>query len=183
MKKLTGAAIALWMGMAATTAQAAADAKPCLTENEAQSLITAVLPDVFQQVGRTCSSVLPENATLRGGLPPLVARYQAPADLAWPQAMAAFGKIGGKDMEGIDPKLLRPMMGPMIAGAIAQDIKPSDCPTIDRAVSLMAPLPPANTAGLIVLFAAAAGGKDKRDSPLTICPAAAVAATPASARP
>ena len=111
------------------------------------------------------------------GLPPLVARYQASSDLAWPQAMAAFGKIGGKDMEGIDPNLLRPMMGPMIAGAIAQDIKPTDCPTIDRAISLMAPLPPANTAGLIVLFAASAGGKDKKDSPLTICPAAAVAAT------
>jgi hypothetical protein len=73
------------------------------------------------------------------------------------------------------------MMGPMIASAIAQDIKPADCPTIDRAISLMAPLPPANTAGLIVLFAATAGSKDKKDSPLTICPAAAVAAV--TARP
>jgi hypothetical protein len=45
----------------------------------------------------------------------------------------------------------------------------------------MAPLPPANTAGLIVLFAATAGSKDKKDSPLTICPAAAVAAV--TARP
>jgi hypothetical protein len=181
MKKLTSAAIALWMGMAATTAQAATEAQPCLTEAEAQSLITAVLPDVFQQVGRTCSSVLPENATLRGGLPPLVARYQAPADLAWPQALAAFGKIGGKDMAGIDPRLLRPMMGPMIAGAIAQDIKPRDCPTIDRAIGLMSPLPPANTAGLIVLIASVAGGKDKKDSPFSICPVAAAA--PAAARP
>jgi hypothetical protein len=182
MNKLTGAAIALWMGMAATTAQAAAEAQPCLTEAEAQSLITAVLPDVFQQVGRNCSAVLPENATLRGGLPPLVARYQAPADLAWPQAMAAFGKIGGKDMAAIDPKLLRPMMGPMIAGAIAQDIKPRDCATIDRAIGLMSPLPPANTAGLIVLLATVAGGKDKKDSPFSICPAA-VAVAPATARP
>jgi hypothetical protein len=181
MKKVMGAAIALWMGMAATTAQAAAEGQPCLTEAEAQSLITAVLPDVFQQVGRACSTVLPENATLRGGLPPLVARYQAPADLAWPQALAAFGKIGGKDMAGIDPKLLRPMMGPMIAGAIAQDIKPRDCATIDRAIGLMSPLPPANTAGLIVLIASVAGGKDKKDSPFSICPAAAVA--PAAARP
>lgn len=181
MKKLTGAAIALWMGMAATTAQAATEAQPCLTEVEAQSLITAVLPDVFQQVGRACSNVLPENATLRGGLPPLVARYQAPADLAWPQAVAAFGKIGGKDMAGIDPRLLRPMMRPMIAGAIAQDIKPRDCSTIDRAIGLMSPLPPANTAGLIVLIASVAGGKDKKDSPFSICPAAAAA--PATARP
>lgn len=182
MKMVTGAAIALWMGMAATTAQAAAEAQPCLTEAEAQSLITAVLPDVFQQLGRTCSTVLPETATLRGGLPPLVARYQAPADLAWPQAMAAFGKIGGKDMAGIDPKLLRPMMGPMIGGAIAQDIKPRDCPTIDRALNLMSPLPPANTAGLIVLLASVAGGKDKKDSPFSICPATAAAAS-ATARP
>jgi hypothetical protein len=182
MKTLAGAAIALWMGMAATTAQAAVEAQPCLTETEAQSLITAVLPDVFQQVGRTCSSALPENATLRGGLPPLVARYQAPADLAWPQAMAAFGKIGGKDMAGVDPRLLRPMMGPMIAGAIAQDIKPRDCATIDRAISLMSPLPPSNTAGLIVLLASVAGGKDKKDSPFEICPTPTATAS-ATARP
>ena len=175
MRKLTGTAIALWMGMAATTAQAAAEAKPCLTALEAQALITAIMPDVFQQVGRTCSSVLPESATLRGGLPPLVARYQAPADLAWPQALAALGKIGGKDVEGVDPRLLRPMMGPMMATAIAEDIKPADCPTIDRAVQLLAPLPPANTAGLVVLFAELA--KDKKDSPFNICPSAAVPAT------
>jgi hypothetical protein len=68
----------------------------------------------------------------------------------------------------------------MIAGAIAQDIKPRDCPTIDRAINLMAPLPPANTAGLIVLIASVAGGKDKKDSPFSICPAAAA---PAAARP
>jgi len=89
--------------------------------------------------------------------------------------------IGGKDMAGIDPRLLRPMMGPMIAGAIAQDIKPRDCPTIDRAIGLMSPLPPANTAGLIVLIASVAGGKDKKDSPFSICQAAAAA--PATARP
>ena len=179
MKKLTGAAIALWMGMAATTAQAAAEeAKPCLTETEAQALITAVLPDVLQQVGRTCSNVLPESAILRGGLPPFVARYQAPADLAWPQALNALTKIGGKDIAGVDPRLLRPMMGPMLATTIANDIKPRDCPTINRAVELMAPLPPANTAGLVVLLASAAS-KDKKDSPLTICPS--TSATPAAA--
>lgn len=179
MRKMTGAAIALWMGMAATTAQAAAD-KPCLTPNEAQAMITAIMPDVFQQIGRKCSSVLPEAATLRGGLPPLVARYQAPADLAWPQALVALGKIGGKDVAGVDPRLLRPMMGPMMASAIADGIKPADCPAIDRAVELLSPLPPANTAGLVVLFAQLA--KDKKDSPFNICPAA-TSATPAAARP
>lgn len=172
MNKLTGAAIALWMGMAATTAQAAAEeAKPCLTEPEAQALITAVLPDVFQQIGRTCSAVLPENAILRGGLPPFVARYQAPADLAWPQALSAVTKMGGKDVAGVDPRLLRPMMGPAIATAIADGIKPRDCPTINHAIELMSPLPPANTTGLIVLLASAVS-KDKKDSPLTICPSA-----------
>lgn len=178
MTKMTSAAIALWMGMATTTAQAAAAEKPCLTPNEAQALITAIMPDVFQQIGRTCSNVLPETATLRGGLPPLVARYQAPADLAWPQALTALGKIGGKDVAGVDPRLLRPMMGPMMATAIAEDIKPADCPTIDRAVQLLSPLPPANTAGLVVLFAELA--KDKKDSPFNICPAATA---PAAARP
>ena len=173
MKKVAGAAIALWMGMAATAAQAAAaDAKPCLTEAEAQALISAVLPDVFQQVGRVCSSALPQQAMLRGGLPALVARYQAPADLAWPQALAAFAKIGGKDVAGLDPRLLRPMVGPMLATTIADDIKPGDCPTINRAVELMAPLPPANTAGLVALLASAAD-KGKQDSPLPICPSAA----------
>jgi len=169
MKKMTGTAIALWMGMAATTAQAA-KAPPCLTQDEAKAMFTAILPDMLEGIGKSCSAALPENATLRGGLPVLVAAYRTPAEAAWPDAMKVFGKMSGVEMKDIDPKLIRPMMGPVLAASISEDIKPADCPTIDRALYLLAPLPPTNVSELIVLLAQA-GMKGEKSAPFSICKA------------
>jgi hypothetical protein len=171
MRKMTIATAVMWLGLTATAAQAAETAPPpCQTHAEANAFFTAVLPDILGGIGKTCSTVLPENATLRGGLPSLLARYQAPADAAWPPAMTVFAKIGGKELKGVDPKLLRPLIGPMMGNMIAEDVKPADCPKVDRIATLLAPLPSTNLAELVVLFAEF-GTSGKKDSPFTICPA------------
>lgn len=181
MRKMTVAVAAMWLGLTATTAQAAETAAtPCLTRAEGDAFFTAVMPDILRGVGKTCSAVLPEQAILRAGLPPLVARYQASADAAWPKAMDVFAKIGGKELRGVDPKLLRPLVGPMMGNMIADELKPADCPTADRMVTLLEPLPPSSLAELIVLFAEL-GGKDKKSSPLTICPEVVVTVPPVAA--
>ncbi|MBN8814779.1 MAG: hypothetical protein J0J06_04950 [Sphingomonas sp.] len=167
MKPTMGAAIALWMGMAATTAQAATPAK-CVTRDEATTLFAAILPDMLEGIGKSCTGSLPEKATLRAGLPPLLATYRAPADVAWPQAMAVFGKLAGASLKGVDPKLMRPLMGQIMASAIAEDIKPADCPSIDRVVALLAPLPPGNTSELVVLLAEI-GMKNEKNPPFAVC--------------
>lgn len=172
--KTLAATTALWLGMTATTAQAAV-AAPCLTEEETQSLFLAVAPDAIDAVGQKCVAQLAPAATLRAGLPALVARYRAAAETSWPQASAAVAKVGGAGMKDVDPAMLRGIMGPMIAQMAVEQVKPQDCAMIERVASLIEPLPPANTAGLIVVIAQAAmrdkGGKADK-APFAICPAA-----------
>ncbi|MBN8807390.1 MAG: hypothetical protein J0I47_04005 [Sphingomonas sp.] len=177
MRTKTIATVAtLWLGIAATTAQAAT--APCLTESEAQSLFLAVAPDAIDAVGQKCAAQLAPNATLRGGLGALVGRYRVAADAAWPQASLAIAKIGSADMKGVDPAMLRPMIGPMIAQMATDKMKPADCVLVDRLATQLAPLPPANTASLIVVIAQEAM-RDKgkaNDAPFTICPAVPISA-------
>ncbi|QDZ07539.1 hypothetical protein FPZ24_08610 [Sphingomonas panacisoli] len=176
MNKTMRATIALWMGMAATTAQAA-ETKPCLTDAEAQSVFLALAPDTIRAVATKCTPSLPETATLRSGLAAFVAPYDAAATAAWATALPVIGKMAGPDMKGMDPAALKPMMGPMVGAMASEKLKPADCLTIERAVSLVAPLPPANVAGLAAL--AAASGTKGGKGPFAICPAATAAMPPA----
>ncbi|MDB5681219.1 MAG: hypothetical protein JWO16_1024 [Sphingomonas bacterium] len=86
MRKMIGATIALWAGMAATTAQAATEAKPCLTEAEAESVFLALAPDAIRTVAQKCAPSLPATATLRSGLATFAAPYDTAAMTAWPAA-------------------------------------------------------------------------------------------------
>jgi hypothetical protein len=179
MKTTMIAAVALWAGMAATSAQAAAEGKPCVTEPEAQAVFLTVAPDVIRTVAQKCAASLPETATLRGGLAAFSAPYDTAAAMAAPQAGAAFAKMARPDVKGIDPAAMKAMIGPMIGGMAADQVKPKDCATIDRAVTLLAPLPPANVAGLIVLAAASKGSGKGGNAPFSICPTPVVGTVPA----
>jgi hypothetical protein len=173
-------AVALWLGLASATAQAA-EAQSCLTESEAKSFIVALLPDVTEGLSRKCESVLPESAMLRAGLPSMRDRYRAAADQAWPEAVTVFSKMGGKEKQqpNVDPKLLRPMMSAMIVDGITADIKPEQCTHFDHLFTALAPLPPGNIADMFVAVLQLSG---KGDKSFAICPAAAPA-TSATARP
>ena len=175
MKKTVGAAVALWAAMAATTAQAAADAKPCLTEAEAQAVFLAVAPDAIRSVAQKCTPSLPETATLRSGLAGFAAPYDTAAAAAWPQAGPAIAKMAGPDMKGIDPAAMKPMIGAMIGALATEKLKPKDCETIEHVVTLLSPLPPANVAGLILL---AVSESQKSKGPFSICPGPAVVTVP-----
>jgi hypothetical protein len=176
MRKMIGAAVALWMGLAATTAQAI-DAKPCLTEAEVQAVFLAVAPDAMRAVAQKCAPSVAAEATLKGGMSSFLAPYDAAAATAWPLALPAIAKMAGPDMKGLDPAAMKPLIGPLIGGMAADKLTPKDCVTIDRAVTLLAPLPPANVAGLVVL--AASSGSKSGKAPFTICPVAAPTALPA----
>jgi hypothetical protein len=179
MRKMIGATIALWAGMAAATAQAATEAKPCLTQAEAQSVFLALAPDAIRTVAQKCAPSLPETATLRSGLTAFAAPYDTAAVTAWPAAGPALAKLAGPDMKGIDPVAMKPMIGAMIGAMAADQVKPKDCTTIERAVTLLTPLPPANVAGLILLAATSEVKPGK--GPFDFCPAAPVPLPPAPA--
>ncbi|MFC3580717.1 hypothetical protein [Sphingomonas hylomeconis] len=173
-------AASLWLALAATTAQAAT---PCLTQPEAEGLVITLLPDMLDAVGQGCAASLPPEATLRAGLQPLVARYRADGPAVLPQTKTAFAKLIGQGVEGVDPDLMRPVITAMIAPMLAKEIKPADCPKVERMVTLIGPLPARNVAGIaVLLFTLGSDAKPGR-SPFTICPLPAIPPLPAMPRP
>lgn len=170
MKRLTTFA-ALWLGATATVAAQAAPADlPCLTDQESQSLVLVALPDVLDAVGKACAAALPPQATLRAGLPALIARYRVDGDAAWTAAKPAISKLGGDQFRGMDPDVIRPMVTTLLGPLVVKNLKPGDCPRIDRITGLLAPLPVANTAALVVQLFQLGSDYSKKRVPFTICP-------------
>lgn len=135
----------------ALVASPAAAQRPCLTDAEAETLATVVLPDVIRETGRLCQARLSSRSLLRNPEGPFIARYQAAADRAWPAAQQAIVKLSDPAVTLLlASEYARPVLTSLIAPQVVGRIAVEDCPTIDRMVTLLEPLPAANTAGIIV---------------------------------
>lgn len=160
--------------MSMTATAYAQTARSCVTDTEAQSLFAYLMPDALTGVLKTCRPHLPATSYMVVHGEDAVARYQAAASGHWPTARAAFLKIAGADHDdeakviaGMSDAALRPFVGEALAGTVAKDVKPADCPKIDRFVAALAPIAPANVAELITSLVLLAGGKEKDD--LKLC--------------
>ncbi|MBH0113385.1 hypothetical protein I5E68_10540 [Novosphingobium sp. YJ-S2-02] len=167
LRSMLALAAALVPG-AAMAAQEGAAQQACLSRAEAQALLTYSLPQVIDGAGQRCQASLPANAYLRAHRAELVQRYTGQKPRHWPQARNAFLKLGeradprmGEIARQLPDKSLQPLVDATVSGLVAQTIKPDSCPQIDLAISLLAPLPPENTAGLIALFVEIAGDADE----------------------
>ena len=130
---------------------AAAQQRTCLSDAEAETLAAVILPDVIRETGRLCQTRLPARSLLRNANSALVAKYQAAADRAWPAAQQAIVKLSDPAVTLLlQSEYARPVLSSLIAPQVVGRIAVEDCPTIDRLVTLLEPLPPANTAGVIV---------------------------------
>jgi hypothetical protein len=161
---------------AALIATPAAAQRSCLSDAEAESLATVILPDVIRETGRLCQSRLPARSLLRRTDGPLIAKYQAAADRAWPAAQQAIVKLSDPAVTLLlASEYARPVLSSLIAPQIVGRIAVADCPVIDRLVTLLEPLPPANTAGVIVTAIRADQAKRGQRRPsgpeLPLCPA------------
>ena len=165
-------ACALVLGASATTVQAAT--LPCVAAAEAETLVSALLPDAMRGAGVACASVLPSSALIRRPDGPLLQGYQMEADRAWPLATAAIARLIGPEGAPLaESTMMRPMLAAMIVPAIVAKMKPKDCRAAERIVSLMAPLPPRNTAALAVTILQIVQEDPKRATgPIRICPSA-----------
>ncbi|MBW8783148.1 MAG: hypothetical protein JF593_00665 [Novosphingobium sp.] len=144
--------------VAALPALTQAAEPPCLTTTEFTSLATYALPSLISGVGQRCATTLPTSAFLRHDGPQLASRYAAARPGAWPAAKAALIKLAPASKEDIAGAIrsmpddaLQQIADTMITSAISDKIPTDRCASIDRAVQLLAPLPPENTAGLIAL--------------------------------
>lgn len=132
--------------LASTTAQA-----QCLTNADAEAMTLVAMPDILTETARVCAARLSAGSPLRQPDGALIARYRVEADRAWPAAKGAIVKLSDPSMDMLlQSDFARPMLTSLIAPLITGRIAAEDCGTVDRMVTLLAPLPARNTAALVV---------------------------------
>lgn len=141
---------ALLAGAAVLTLPAQAQ-RPCVTTAEAEALALVAMPQIIRETGRVCAARLPATSLVRRTAGPFIAKYDEAADRAWPQARSAVGKLALGLADGLlDSEFARPLLVSLIAPQLVGRIEVADCGTIDRLVTQLVPLPPRNTAAVIV---------------------------------
>ena len=143
--------IAAALALAAVIVSPAAAQSACITAPEAEAMTLVALPDIIRETGRVCASQLPAASLVRNQSSVLIGKYQVEADRAWPTARAAIVKLSDPAVDALlQSDYARPLLTSLLVPQIVGRIAPRDCGTIDRLVSLLQPLPPRNTAGIVV---------------------------------
>lgn len=143
--------IAATLVLAALLASPAQAQSGCITQPEAEAMTLVALPDIIRETGRVCAARLPASSLVRNQSSALIGRYQVEADRAWPSARAAIVKLSDPAVDALlESDFARPLLTSLLVPQIVGRIAPRDCGTIDRLVTLLQPLPPRNTAGIVV---------------------------------
>lgn len=125
--------------------------KPCITGHEAEAFALVALPEIIQQTGIVCVAELPPESLVRRPSSAFLAKYRVEADRAWPEARAAIVKLSDPMVEVLlQSDYARPLLTTLLVPQLVGRIATRDCATIDRMVTLLEPLPPRNTAGIVV---------------------------------
>lgn len=139
----------------------------CLTREEAQTVISFVLPDLVAGVAAQCTPVA-GPASYLARTPGLTARYAAqsrPLSPAVRSALVARFKIPASVAQLQDDTLRD-----LLRGVLTEQMKkmtPKVCGQIDEVMATLDPLPPANVARAVVLFV---DFTTKPNEPRRICP-------------
>ncbi|MFZ5746183.1 MAG: hypothetical protein ACOY45_00840 [Pseudomonadota bacterium] len=164
------AAAAAWAGLLATGAHAATLAQDkCVAPGDATGLIQAILPGMLKGMANTCRETLPPGAFILNQPAAFTAKYDAAAQAAAPQAVAAINVISGDQAVGVPPEMIMPMVQGMAEPLLGGLIKPEDCVGANRIVELLAPLPAENLANLFVTILQMRSAAHK-DEELPVCP-------------
>lgn len=167
--------LAATLAIAALLVASPATAEACLTDREAESMALVAMPDIIQQTGVICAARLPADSLIRRRSGAFLAKYRGEADRAWPAAREAIVKLSDPTVDLLlQSEYARPLLTTLLGTQLVGRIAPRDCGTIDRLVTLLEPLPPRNTAGIIVttlryLKAQKARGKNVAVPDLPLC--------------
>ncbi|MCW1403291.1 hypothetical protein OKA06_13535 [Novosphingobium sp. MW5] len=158
-----------------TGSQVAAAAETCLTPREATAVASYALPAVISGTSQRCGPVLGKDAYLTKEGAKLAARYSARKAAVWPEAKAALLKVGGagemtEAVRKLPDATVQPLVDSLVTGLVVEQMPTDRCSPVDRALWLLSPLPPENTAELIALsLGLMAQGKNPRIGKIAIC--------------
>lgn len=175
MMILRSVAGVMMIGLALGATAAHAAEETCLTRSQMADMVMTAMPSALDQVRQQCASALAPNSPLRDPAGPLTVAYQAAAKDAWPRAKdallsASAGKASPQERKQIASALTPAFVGTLMAPFIAKMLTPDACPVVDRVMTLLAPLPPANFAQLVGLLAEQGQKRDTAgNSPLHLC--------------
>lgn len=149
-------------------------AQACLAPEDVSDAGIHAVPALVEGIATSCAPHLAAQGYLATRGAEFAAPYVALQDSRWPGtlrvflAMSAGGKGGSEASEmmaELPQDALRPLVDAMVAQEIGKGLKPADCTKIERAMELLAPLPPENFGGLVSFLLDVTGVKN----PL-ICP-------------
>lgn len=124
---------------------------PCIAQPDAENVVQALLPELIENVGQLCATRLPATSLVRQTTGPFITKYRAEADTAWGRAQPGLARLAGPDLQQLlGTAMARPLLASLITPALTRNVQPTDCPSIDRIVTLLEPLPARNTAPLFV---------------------------------
>ncbi len=167
----------------------AASAAPCVTAREAGALVRYSLPDVISGMSDKCRASLPSGAFLDTESKAMADRYRPAAQAAWPAAKPVIFKLAADQASFIDKlpdQALQPMVGQLLTTGLSGNIKPAQCPALDRIVRSLSLLPAENAAEMLVAMvelasAATPAGSAAVNAPkLSICPTPIAKVLPAN---
>jgi hypothetical protein len=139
------------LALAALLAAAPAQAQACLTAPEAEAIALVAMPEVIRHTGTVCAQRLPATSLVRRTDSPLLRRYDQAAEVAWPAARTGIAKLADPAIEGLlQSDYARPLLVTLVAPMVVGRVALEDCGTIDRLVTQLEPLPPRNTAAVLV---------------------------------
>jgi hypothetical protein len=174
MNRVSRFVAALALAGVATAAAAQTPARPCLNGPDAEAVMLAVAPAAIKAAGGVCATALPRDAFLLQPDPAFLARMAQASDQAWPRAAAAAGRLAGPDLGQLfQGDAMRPALGVLVAAQIVSDLKPADCPKLDRILTMLSPLPAQNIAALgvtILQYAQDKAVQQGRKPKLPLCP-------------
>jgi hypothetical protein len=137
--------------LATSTAQAATPS--CVTPLEMRTGIAFMVPTMLKGLRAKCAAVLPRNAYLTQNGEALGNRFKS-ADFTNDEALQSL--IGKILPDAELPKAAKASAAVMFAETmsdqIQKDIKLETCPTIDKTLALLDPLPAANVVGIFQLI-------------------------------
>lgn len=170
-----GLAMMAMAGAASAQTRAPAAARPCLNGPDAEAVFLAVAPAAIKAAAVQCTSALPRTAFLIQPDPAFLNRMVAASAAAWPRAQGAAERFAGPDLGPLfQSEAMRPALGAMLGALAVADLKPADCPKVDRMLTLLSPLPPRNIAALgvtILQYVQDDARRRGKTSKVPLCPA------------